>query len=201
MNVRLVVGIPLLCAGGLAAPASAGLLAETVYTLYRESWVAPEPRVHVATFDAARPTPERSASYNMDHCNRVARMLNEQPGSASKFWCEPGRYRGQPTADRQRSVRPRSRQDRRSETAAGCSSALAARTATPDDLATACRGWSPLQIARAEVQYFSGLCKADSVPDCDRLCFHAPHDLPSRERTKIASWACRRRSELTAQTP
>jgi hypothetical protein len=195
---RLVVLASLAGTCALAAPGAADE-STAVYSLYRHSWVSREKRIHVATFDAVKSGSQSLAAHNADNCNRVARLLNELPGSVSKFWCELGRYRVD-GRDRANRTGPRgTRADRRKESAVACGSAVATRNSTPEDLATACTGWSPLEIARAESRFLSGMCKADSVQDCDRLCFHPPYDLPSRERTRISDWACRRRSEISAR--
>jgi hypothetical protein len=190
-----MVLVPLLVAG-TAAPGADASGREAVYSLYRTGWPSRETRIHVATFDAFEPAGTGSAAHNAANCDRVARMLNDQPATGSRYWCEPGRHRADLAALKNRPAPPRSRQGLRKDSAAACTSAVASRQSTPEDLATACTGWSALEIARAEVRFLSGMCKADSIQDCDRLCFHAPHDLPPRERTKITTWACRRRSEI-----
>ncbi len=194
LGLLLPLGI---CAAAVPAAASG---TETVYSLYRSSFIARDKRVHVATFDAQHASAIAAASTNSDNCNRVARALNEQPGSGSKHWCERGRHRRERTQ-----VLPPppvlSRARLRRDSTLTCNSAVAARTSTPEDLAVACTGWSALAIARAELRFLSGMCKADSIQDCDRLCFHAPAALPRSERTDIVDWACRRRSEIVAQNP
>jgi hypothetical protein len=200
MGARPLAVVSLLCICAQSADLRAQNV-RTAYTLYRESWVSQHRRIHVATFDAAQSPASGTASFNGDACNQVARMLNEQPGAVSRYWCEAGRYRSDlPGAairpgDPSSTDRPRRRAD------AACSSAVAARTSTPEELATACTGWSPLRIARAEARFLSGMCKADSVPDCERLCVHAPSELPRRERTQLVDWACRRLGEIVAHLP
>jgi hypothetical protein len=185
-------------ASSLEAGANPG---RTVYSLYRTSWLSRDRPVHVATFDAVQGSSHQSAAYNSDNCNRVARVLNEQPASPSKHWCEPGRSRADRARVQRQALVPATRESLRRASTLACNSAVASRISTPEDLAVACPGWSTREIARAEVRFLSGLCKADSIPDCDRLCFHAPADLPRRERTQIVDWACRRRSETAAQAP
>ena len=198
MKLRLLVLAPLVGIGALAEVGSADE-SGAVYSLYRHSWVSREKRIHVATFDAVQSGSQSVAAHNADNCNRIARLLNELPGSVSKFWCELGRFRVDGRAGANRLGPKGTRADRRKQSAVACGSAVATRNSTPEDLATACTGWSPLEIARAEMRFLSGMCKADSVQDCDRLCFHPPYDLPSRERTRISNWACRRRSEISAR--
>jgi hypothetical protein len=197
-NVRsLAVLLPLgICA--LATTTHADPV-DPVYTLYRDSWVSRQRRIHVATFDAAR-SPSIAPAFNADACNRIAQVLNQQPGSVSKYWCELGRYRPD-VAARKPSGAAGVHPERRQQTSIACGSAVASRTSTPEELATACRGWTPLQIARAEVRFLSGMCKADSASDCERLCSAAPSDLPTRERAQVTSWACRRYSEISPTLP
>lgn len=67
-------------------------------TLYRNSPLSNEVRVHWATFDAAD-----GADYNLGNCHMAARILNanleasakaegRQPFSNVGFWCEVGTY-------------------------------------------------------------------------------------------------------------
>jgi hypothetical protein len=200
MGVRPLTVVPLLCIWAQAASLRADN-GETAFTLYRDSWVSQHKRIHVATFDAAQSPTGSTASFNADACNQVARMLNEQPGTVSRYWCEVGRYRADLAGAAGRRARPRGGESPRRRADASCNSAVAARTSTPEELATACSGWSPQQIARAEARFLSGMCKADSVPDCERLCVHAPAELPRRERTQLTDWACRRRAEIIAHKP
>jgi hypothetical protein len=198
MGARPVAAVSLLCICAQAVELRAES-AQATYTLYRESWVSQHRRIHVATFDAAQ-SPAGTASFNADACNQVARMLNEQPGTVSRYWCEGGRYRAElPGAGRPLKPPGSDGPRRRGDTA--CNSAVAARTSTPEELANACSGWSPRKIARAEARFLSGMCKADSVSDCERLCVHAPQELPRRERTQLTDWACRRRAEIVAHKP
>ena len=69
------------------------------YTLYRNSNLDANTRIHWATFDAG----ESSAAYNMNNCLMAAKLLNANMDAATQragsrrpprmgFWCEPGRY-------------------------------------------------------------------------------------------------------------
>ena len=58
------------------------------YTLYSNSLIIPEMRVHVATFDAAD-----GDDYNRGNCNIASELFKNQPGVTVKYWCEKGRYR------------------------------------------------------------------------------------------------------------
>jgi len=65
-------------------------------TLYRNSTMARELRIHFSTFDAD----DEVAGYNLNNCQMVARALNanyrEMAGldnsATTGFWCEPGEY-------------------------------------------------------------------------------------------------------------
>lgn len=59
-----------------------------VYTLYRNSSLSEEARIHVATFDA-----NEEETYNRENCQLVSELFTKQPGVKSRFWCEKGRYR------------------------------------------------------------------------------------------------------------
>jgi hypothetical protein len=52
-----------------------------IYTLYRNSPVIPDARLHVATFDSAD-----GGQYHSE--------FQQQPGVKTTFWCEKGRFRG-----------------------------------------------------------------------------------------------------------
>ncbi len=58
-----------------------------VYTLYRNSPVDKNMRVHWATFDASN-----SSSYNQENCEIGRQLLQSQNGVTVKFWCEKGKY-------------------------------------------------------------------------------------------------------------
>jgi hypothetical protein len=66
----------------------AGCSQGNVYTLYRTSTVEGVRRIHVATFDAAA-----NEEYKVENCQLAASLFQAQPGIATKFWCEKGRYR------------------------------------------------------------------------------------------------------------
>ena len=57
------------------------------YTLYRNSVVRDEARIHVATFDAAD-----GGAYNRDNCELAANLFQAQSGVRTRFWCERGRF-------------------------------------------------------------------------------------------------------------
>lgn len=57
------------------------------YTLYRNSVTDSGMRVHVATFDA-----RDGGDYNQDNCEQARELFQTQPGVATRFWCEQGRF-------------------------------------------------------------------------------------------------------------
>ena len=69
--------------------AGAAMADDEIYTLYRSSVVAPDMRIHVATFDADDSGP----GYNFENCNIAADLFRQQPGVRVRYWCEKGRYR------------------------------------------------------------------------------------------------------------
>lgn len=69
------------------------------YTLYRNSDLSRELRVHWASFDA-----DDLPGYNLSNCQMAARLLNanitrsaeadgKRPYQSVGFWCEEGKYR------------------------------------------------------------------------------------------------------------
>ena len=58
------------------------------YTLYRNSIVEPNMRIHVASFDTGE-----GESYNAENCQVAADLFQRQDGVQTRFWCEKGRYR------------------------------------------------------------------------------------------------------------
>lgn len=75
----------------LAAPAAAVVPEDKVVTLYRNSTVVINARIHVATFDADEGFPE----YNAEMCQIAAGLFKGQEGVSPKirYWCEHGRFR------------------------------------------------------------------------------------------------------------
>jgi hypothetical protein len=61
---------------------------DQVYTLYRNSYVGANMRIHVATFDAAE-----SEQYNEQNCNIAQELFQRQEGVVVKYWCEKGFYK------------------------------------------------------------------------------------------------------------
>jgi hypothetical protein len=59
-----------------------------VYTLYRNSPLMENTRLHVATFDSAD-----SEQYNSETCLVARDLFQRQPGVSVRFWCEKGRFR------------------------------------------------------------------------------------------------------------
>jgi hypothetical protein len=72
----------------IAGVALLGCSDSAVYTLYRNSLVIENARLHVATFDAAEGEP-----YNSEQCLAARDLFQQQPGVRTRFWCEKGRFR------------------------------------------------------------------------------------------------------------
>jgi hypothetical protein len=72
----------------VAGVALLGCSDATVYTLYRNSVVIENARLHVATFDTADGEP-----YNSENCQAARDLFQQQPGVKTRFWCEKGRFR------------------------------------------------------------------------------------------------------------
>lgn len=60
----------------------------STFTLYRNSVLNDEARIHVATFDASD-----GEAYNRENCVTAASLFVGQPGTRTRFWCEKGRFR------------------------------------------------------------------------------------------------------------
>lgn len=72
----------------LGDAANATPISET-YTLYRNSLLDANMRLHVATFDAAEGGP-----YNRENCDQARVLFQAQPDVKTTFWCEQGRFHG-----------------------------------------------------------------------------------------------------------
>lgn len=66
---------------------------DLVYTLYRNSALDANMRLHVATFDA-----DEGEGYNRENCESARSLFSRQPGVTVKYWCEKGYYRKEPEA-------------------------------------------------------------------------------------------------------
>ncbi|MBB4290620.1 hypothetical protein GGE16_002660 [Rhizobium leguminosarum] len=58
------------------------------YTLYRNSALDANMRLHVASFDSAD-----GESYNSENCQIAAGLFVTQPGVTVRYWCEKGKFR------------------------------------------------------------------------------------------------------------
>jgi len=92
MKARSFVYALIACLGVSGCTDNSG--SET-YTLYRNSVVGSDIRIHVATFDAE----EMDRLYNHNNCEMSARLRNANvrafnPATDQKagFWCEPGKF-------------------------------------------------------------------------------------------------------------
>jgi hypothetical protein len=59
-----------------------------VYTLYQATFMNPNLRKHVATFDAAD-----GRDYNNQNCHSTQYLYQQRYGVDEKYWCEYGPYR------------------------------------------------------------------------------------------------------------
>ena len=60
----------------------------TSFTLYRNSILDENMRIHVATFDASD-----GDRYNKENCNQAQELFQKQPAVKTKFWCEKGSFK------------------------------------------------------------------------------------------------------------
>lgn len=60
---------------------------DNIFTLYRNSPIEPNMRIHIATFDAK----SEHAGYNRENCNIAQGLFSKQPGVSVRYWCERGR--------------------------------------------------------------------------------------------------------------
>lgn len=58
------------------------------FTLYRNSPVGADMRIHVASFNAAD-----GEAYNRENCQVAASLFKTQSGVTVAYWCEKGQYR------------------------------------------------------------------------------------------------------------
>jgi hypothetical protein len=87
MATRGVAAV-LLLAGSILAGCSPISWDNHVYTLYRNSPLDGNMRIHVATFDTSE-----GEAYNSENCEAARQLFQAQEGVISRFWCEKGRYR------------------------------------------------------------------------------------------------------------
>ena len=66
-----------------------------VWTLYRNSVLDSEMRLHVATFDSAERAFSGGPSYNQQTCMETAELYAANDPAQKNWWCEPGRFREQ----------------------------------------------------------------------------------------------------------
>ncbi len=87
--LKLLISIAFIALAMSGAVGAGTTPEDEVYTLYRNSVTAPGMRIHIATFDAT----DSGEGYNFENCNIAADLFRQQPGVATRFWCERGRYR------------------------------------------------------------------------------------------------------------
>lgn len=64
----------------------------TLCSLYRNTELFEDARLHVATFDAGYRDDEMK-EYNRENCERARSLFQGQPGVKPRFWCEKGRFK------------------------------------------------------------------------------------------------------------
>jgi hypothetical protein len=64
------------------------------YTLYRNSAIDQNMRVHIATFDATEGfSASEGNDYNSQNCEIAAKLFKAQPGVTVRYWCEKGNFK------------------------------------------------------------------------------------------------------------
>lgn len=58
------------------------------FTLYRNSVMDANMRIHVGSFNA-----EDGDAYNGGNCEQAKQLFQAQPGVKTKFWCEKGAFK------------------------------------------------------------------------------------------------------------
>jgi len=63
-------------------------------TLYRDSVVIENARMHIATFNSSIEAWRGTVfSYNWENCMTAAKLFQGQSGVKTRFWCEKGPYK------------------------------------------------------------------------------------------------------------
>lgn len=64
------------------------------YTLYRNSAIDQNMRIHIATFDASEGFNESNGNdYNSQNCEIAAKLFQAQLGVTVRYWCEKGSFK------------------------------------------------------------------------------------------------------------
>lgn len=77
----------LLAVGTLCAGCTGGDDGQS-FTLYRNSLLDVNMRLHIATFNAAD-----GEAYNRENCEVAQHLFQSQPDVRTKFWCEKGTFK------------------------------------------------------------------------------------------------------------
>ena len=87
---RLIIAALLVVSGSTKAFSEFGsrVSKNQVYTLYRNSVLDENNRIHVATFDA-----DEDESYNKGSCDIAQGLFQQQPMVKVKYWCEKGYFK------------------------------------------------------------------------------------------------------------
>lgn len=89
-SYRLIVAAILVTLGSTGAFAEFGtkVSKDRVSTLYRNSVLDENSRIHVATFDA-----DEDEDYNKGNCDIAQELFKQQPMVKVKYWCEKGYFK------------------------------------------------------------------------------------------------------------
>ena len=89
-SYRLIIAAMLVALGSTGAFAEFGtkVSKDRVYTLYRNSVLDENNRIHVATFDA-----DEEEDYNKGNCDIAQGLFQQQPTVKVKYWCEKGYFK------------------------------------------------------------------------------------------------------------
>ncbi len=79
---------PFLSAISVAILVGCSVSDSTSFTLYRNSILDENMRIHVASFDA-----NDGDRYNKENCNQAQELFQAQPAVKTKFWCEKGKFK------------------------------------------------------------------------------------------------------------
>ena len=79
----LQIGMATLLLAACSSPSN-----DEIFTLYRNSLVDSNMRIHVATFDS-----KDGESYNKVNCDQAQSLFQNQPEVKAKFWCEKGQFK------------------------------------------------------------------------------------------------------------
>lgn len=93
MNKKIVIIVQLAFSATAYAGSDSKKYEEKFYTLYRDSAIIENSRIHFATFNS-----NESESFNKRNCEDTAVLINNLPdlgisNLGAKYWCEKGYFR------------------------------------------------------------------------------------------------------------